>query len=110
MSIKEIEGRGWEVNGTYRAAGRCPFCGSIYEAIVRTIPIECAAYPCPVCRHKGHFEIRVKTIRAKDQDYEFDAEIRCRNCRTRKGFLTVLKGLFGLKKIQFSLTGVSLER
>src|SRR5882762_143387 len=43
---------GWILNGEIRDF-HCEWCGMAYAVLVRYIPIELAAFPCPICGEKS---------------------------------------------------------
>jgi 5-methylcytosine-specific restriction endonuclease McrA len=109
-SIEQHEAIGWKLRGTGRVEAHCTSCGAMYQAVQKTIPIECGSYPCPTCGEMQNLTYKVQRIDTNGREFSFEAEISCSRCHKKKTFVEVLKDLFKLKKLEVKLSGISVER
>ena len=59
----ESNNEGWVIRGKgsliETACGRC---GSLYNAILHTIPIQCTSFHCPNCNEQQNFDYGIRSI------------------------------------------------
>jgi transcriptional regulator with XRE-family HTH domain len=81
-SIERAE-RYWKVAGRGKIQQKChcPLCGKVYSAIVYSIPIVCAPYPCPSCEESGTMVCTVESIQVSEEVFQFHALLVCKKCR-----------------------------
>lgn len=109
-SIEQQAGVGWKLRGTGRVRATCPNCGAMYDAVLATIPIECASYTCPDCGGTQSLKYNVQRVEAKGSEFTFQAEITCSKCSKKKSLIETLKNVLNLRKLEVKLTGITIER
>lgn len=108
MNISQV-GDGWLANGR-RVSAQCEICGMVYEAISRSIPIECGSYECPRCGPGSVLKVEVLRLDYHDPYYDFTAALTCKKCSRRRRFRKALSAPWRrLKRVKLGPTGVELE-
>lgn len=88
----------------------CDRCGSIYNAILYTIPIQCASFPCPNCNEQQNFNYKIRSIITKENSFEFEAEIECSKCKKKKSFKKILTKILDVVNIEIQPTGITVKK
>jgi hypothetical protein len=102
---------GWIARGEILHVACCtrPSCSVVYEELVRSIPIECAAFPCPSCGSGSKLAPEVLTITHAGSGYDFVAQLKCDACSKRHPLSRLLEGLTKITKVKIGPTGVEVE-
>ncbi len=88
----------------------CSNCHFIYRAIMRTIPIQCAEFPCPKCGESQNLHPKIRNIKTDLQTFEFEVEIECKKCKKKKSLTNLIQRLFEIVKIEVKPTGISIKQ
>lgn len=110
IQITHIESgkEGWTAHGKgrYYEEQRCPCprCAALYNAIVHTIPILCAPFPCPNCNELQNLNYKIRSIKTDEDSFEFEADIECNKCKKKKSITKIIKKIFEVIKIEVKPT------
>jgi hypothetical protein len=103
--------KGWEATGTFRSQHTCITCGAAFEYITRLIPVEVAEYPCPSCSRTDSLVYEIRSVKETEDldEYAFEAQLSCSNCRRRMRVRESLRGIFSITRLKLSFLGAGVE-
>ena len=114
ISIKEYKGldSGWAVGGniklSYCAHNKCRNCGNVFEDIERIIPFKHGLLKCPSCGTSENLKVRIKQLNKIEQDFTFQAVLKCSRCHRIKRLQKALKALWSVAVVLISKGRVSV--
>ncbi|HHG3603290.1 TPA: hypothetical protein ACPVZ0_004701 [Vibrio parahaemolyticus] len=95
----------------------CPFCGAMYEAVERIVPIHVKTLSCPNCKEIDSLELSVGDIKhssslseSGDLEFEFQAELKCTRCHGKKSFSQKVWDILSASELEITLTGIRVKR
>jgi hypothetical protein len=110
-SIKSNED-GWIAKGKGRKIHRrcrCAGCHMMYEAMMKSIPIQTAPFPCSTCGDIQNFEYKVQGIETDRESFQFEVSIVCHKCSKKQSLKKILKKLFEIVKVEVKPTGITIK-
>jgi hypothetical protein len=116
VDISSIESTpaGWVAAGAARIErcehGYCRTCGRVFELARREIPLQYPSLTCTTCDRQGRVEFHVTAIRRGEDEIEFQARGECQECRGRKSFTKVLRGLLDVLSIELGPGGITVKK
>ena len=104
---------GWAIGGNiklqYCAHNKCRNCGSMFDDIKHSIPVNYPSMKCQKCGSPEHLKCRIKCLNKDQQNFTFQAIVQCKNCDISRPLQRALKSLWSVIAVTITQGGISLE-
>jgi hypothetical protein len=85
-------------------------CRAIYDAIMHSIPIQCAPFPCPKCHELQNLRYELTSVTTEKEEFEFEVVIECAKCQKKRSLSKALRKIFEIIKVEVGPTGISIKK
>ena len=105
-----LDQKDWIVSGkgSFPENIECMWCGRIYEAVKKIVPIQVDTITCNTCGSGKNLKFNVTNLVKDRNSFEFIAIVSCEKCKKTETLKNIFSKLLSRIKIEYRVAGISI--